>query len=329
MRRRASSQPASAFPDHHGYTRPILIAWLAQARAAGAAALVTTEKDAVRLERSARIPSRLPVQNRALRIEIEDEPAAIDWLLAGCPAPSWLKPTRTPVRKSESCTAQSKFRLLVVRLGAMGDILHALPAVTALRRPIPRGSSTGSSSRVAGAAGGTGAMAVATPSQLSAAQPLVDRIHLAPAKEWGSRPLVPPNMLRNRHIASRPRGGRLRRVHRFSGRRPFGDARPRLPAAVASSARPSPVRRAARWLFSERVATRGAHVIEQDIRTRRGHGRRRVSSPSSPGCRWTSAPKHGPTESPAPIPGQPVGAHQSRRRLGRQALAARTLCCRR
>jgi heptosyltransferase-1 len=32
---------------------------------------------------------------------------------------------------------QSKFRLLVVRLGAMGDILHALPAVTALRRAHP------------------------------------------------------------------------------------------------------------------------------------------------------------------------------------------------
>jgi len=32
---------------------------------------------------------------------------------------------------------QSKFRLLVVRLGAMGDILHALPAVTALRKAHP------------------------------------------------------------------------------------------------------------------------------------------------------------------------------------------------
>src|SRR5580698_809109 len=32
---------------------------------------------------------------------------------------------------------QSKFRLLVVRLGAMGDILHALPAVTALRQAHP------------------------------------------------------------------------------------------------------------------------------------------------------------------------------------------------
>lgn len=28
---------------------------------------------------------------------------------------------------------EAKFRLLVVRLGSMGDILHALPAVTALR----------------------------------------------------------------------------------------------------------------------------------------------------------------------------------------------------
>lgn len=32
---------------------------------------------------------------------------------------------------------QSRFRLLVVRLGAMGDILHALPAVTALRQAHP------------------------------------------------------------------------------------------------------------------------------------------------------------------------------------------------
>ena len=32
---------------------------------------------------------------------------------------------------------QSNFRLLVVRLGAMGDILHALPAVTALRLAHP------------------------------------------------------------------------------------------------------------------------------------------------------------------------------------------------
>ncbi|MDR5728379.1 MAG: lipopolysaccharide heptosyltransferase family protein, partial [Terriglobia bacterium] len=32
---------------------------------------------------------------------------------------------------------QSQFRLLVVRLGAMGDILHALPAVTALRKAHP------------------------------------------------------------------------------------------------------------------------------------------------------------------------------------------------
>ncbi|MGA9071922.1 MAG: hypothetical protein WB424_16790, partial [Terracidiphilus sp.] len=31
----------------------------------------------------------------------------------------------------------SNFRLLVVRLGAMGDILHALPAVTALRLAHP------------------------------------------------------------------------------------------------------------------------------------------------------------------------------------------------
>ena len=41
--------------------------------------------------------------------------------------------------KIQSLQTQSKYRLLVVRLGAMGDILHALPAVTALRQAHPSG----------------------------------------------------------------------------------------------------------------------------------------------------------------------------------------------
>ncbi|MEI9968090.1 MAG: hypothetical protein WDM87_05490 [Terracidiphilus sp.] len=39
--------------------------------------------------------------------------------------------------ENRSLHAQSNFRLLIVRLGAMGDILHALPAVTALRLAHP------------------------------------------------------------------------------------------------------------------------------------------------------------------------------------------------
>src|ERR1700761_6436282 len=72
-------------------------------------------------------------------------------------------------------------RVLIVRLGAMGDILHALPAVAALRQAHPgwyigwavepRWSSL--------LKGGDGEM------------PLVDHTHPVPAKAWARAPLHP------------------------------------------------------------------------------------------------------------------------------------------
>jgi tetraacyldisaccharide-1-P 4'-kinase len=53
------------------------------ARAAGVSALITTEKDLVRLGSFAEAPSPpLAILTARLRIEIEDEAAAMDWLLA-------------------------------------------------------------------------------------------------------------------------------------------------------------------------------------------------------------------------------------------------------
>ena len=81
----------------------------------------------------------------------------------------------------------SNFRLLVVRLGAMGDILHALPAVTALRQTHPSWvidwvveprwrallAAEGSTERQ---------------SARSPAQPVVDHLHFAPTKQWRKAP---------------------------------------------------------------------------------------------------------------------------------------------
>ncbi|HEX8713017.1 MAG TPA: glycosyltransferase family 9 protein [Terracidiphilus sp.] len=157
----------------------------------------------------------------------------------------------------------TKFRLLVVRLGAMGDILHALPGVTALRLAHPEWtigwvvdprwrallSAVGSDHGV----GGRGPD-----------QPLVDRIHLAPAKQWGRKPL---NAKTIREIRELRRGLRAENydavldlqgavrsaaIARMTGsRRVIGEAEPR--------------EHVARWLFQERVHTNGAHVIEQDV----------------------------------------------------------------
>lgn len=159
---------------------------------------------------------------------------------------------------------QSKFRLLVVRLGAMGDILHALPAVTALRiahpqwiidwvvEPLwsPLFAAEGSAGRDTGSE--------------PAMQPVVDRLHIASSKQWRKNPFASKtcseiNALRRtikeqHYDAVVDLQGALRSavIGRMAGSRRFiGESRPREWAA--------------RWLFTERIDTHAAHVIEQDM----------------------------------------------------------------
>jgi tetraacyldisaccharide 4'-kinase len=68
----------AAFPDHHIYTAADLVRLASTARNAGATSLVTTEKDRVRI---GSLAASLPIQTVSLKIEIEDEKAAIDWLI--------------------------------------------------------------------------------------------------------------------------------------------------------------------------------------------------------------------------------------------------------
>ncbi len=78
-----------AFPDHHRYTARELERLAAAARAARASALLTTEKDLVRLgDFASRLPRSLPLKTVRLRVEIEEPNAAVDWLLGKLgPAP--------------------------------------------------------------------------------------------------------------------------------------------------------------------------------------------------------------------------------------------------
>jgi tetraacyldisaccharide 4'-kinase len=72
-----------AFPDHHPYSAADRERLLAAARQAGAAALVTTEKDRVRLGHlAAARPETLPLLTAGLRVEIEHENEVVSWLLA-------------------------------------------------------------------------------------------------------------------------------------------------------------------------------------------------------------------------------------------------------
>ena len=67
------------FADHHRYKRRDLDRMAEQARDAGAVALVTTEKDHVRLGNLG--TAGVPLQTVRLETSIEDEAAALDWLV--------------------------------------------------------------------------------------------------------------------------------------------------------------------------------------------------------------------------------------------------------
>jgi tetraacyldisaccharide 4'-kinase len=67
-----------AFADHRRYTPGDLERVTSAARNAGATALLTTEKDYVRL---GAMTASLAIQTVPLRVEIEDEQTAIDWLI--------------------------------------------------------------------------------------------------------------------------------------------------------------------------------------------------------------------------------------------------------
>jgi heptosyltransferase-1 len=145
----------------------------------------------------------------------------------------------------------------------MGDILHALPAVTALRQAHPKW--------VIDWVVEPRWQALLTAEQSAEklenrcpAQPLIDHLYFALTKKWRKAPFSRQTLHEIRALRAALRGreydavidlqGAIRSavVARLAGgRRRIGEAEPR--------------ERAARWLYSERVATRGAHVIEQDL----------------------------------------------------------------
>lgn len=139
----------------------------------------------------------------------------------------------------------------------MGDILHSLPAVTALRTSHPEW-------HIGWAVEPQwhGLLASKTASSRGPEMPLVDRIHSVAAKQWARRPLA---------------GDTLREIRRvrYELREAAYDVCIDLQGAVRSAvlgkwAHPQrligedvPREWAARYLFDEHVSTQGVHVIEQ------------------------------------------------------------------
>ncbi len=147
-----------------------------------------------------------------------------------------------------------------MRLGAMGDVLHALPAVTALRAALPAAwigwAIEPQWSPLLCAA------SAAQPCLRGPQMPVVDVLHTVPAKQWARNPVSVSTLLQMKAVRNQLRAqhydicidlqGAIRSA--WIGRmaaapRMIGEAHPREPLA--------------RRFFAERVETTGVHVVEQ------------------------------------------------------------------
>ena len=89
-------------------------------------------------------------------------------------------------------------RVLIVRIGAMGDVLHAMPAVAAMRRAHPEWFI------------GWAIEPVWSPLLVGAdgAMPLVDCVHLVPTRDWKKGPLAKTTIADVRRLRRELRGER-------------------------------------------------------------------------------------------------------------------------
>jgi len=136
----------------------------------------------------------------------------------------------------------------------MGDILHSMPAVTALRQAHPEW--------MIGWAIEPQWRGLFSTNQGD--MPLVDQVHLVPAKRWAKSPLSPATLRDIRRVRRELRAMRYDIAVDFQGAvRSAMVARWSKAEHVIGEAEPREF--AAKWLFDERVPTRGVHVIEQSL----------------------------------------------------------------
>jgi heptosyltransferase-1 len=144
-------------------------------------------------------------------------------------------------------------RVLIVRLGAMGDILHALPAVAALRQAHPKWY-------LGWAVEPRWQALLRSDDEM----PLVNRTHLVKAKDWARSPLRVQTLRELGDLRQELRAERYDVCIDLQGAVRSALAG-RLAAAPRMIGEDHPREWAARWLFRERVRTQGVHVIEQAV----------------------------------------------------------------
>jgi len=142
-------------------------------------------------------------------------------------------------------------RVLIVRVGAMGDVLHGLPAVAAVRERMP-------GCFIGWAVEPRWSSLLAVPESM----PVVDRVHMVATREWMKRPFS---------VATLQNILALRRELRAEQYDVCVDIQGLIRSSVigwmAGPTRfvgsPNPREAQARWLYREQVTVHSPHVIDK------------------------------------------------------------------
>jgi heptosyltransferase-1 len=152
-------------------------------------------------------------------------------------------------------------RILIVRVGAMGDVLHAMPAVAALRaahpetwigwvvepRWLPLLSNAGTGQGL---------------TERGAGMPLVDKVYLAATRSWRQRPFSAQTLRDIGSLRRELREGRFDLCVDMQGS--IRSAVIGRMAGAGKFAGPAdPRERPAAWLYDQKTRTRTLHVVDQ------------------------------------------------------------------
>ncbi len=145
----------------------------------------------------------------------------------------------------------SRVRVLVVRVGAMGDVLHALPAVTALRRRKPKWEIAWAVDRRW------------TPLLMhDDMSPVLDAVHAVPVGDWSSKPVSVRTLKQIQELR-----GELRSVAYDICVDMQGTIRSAVIGWMAGAkdfaGYSDPREAQARWVYGRSLQRTGVHVVEQ------------------------------------------------------------------
>jgi heptosyltransferase I len=153
-------------------------------------------------------------------------------------------------------------KILIVRLGAMGDILHAMPTVTGIRAALPDATIGWLvEERWTELLAAKGQNCHNKP--ISKQKPVVNLIHTVNTRRWRRRFLAPGSISEMRRLLKSVREMRYDLALDFQGAIKSGFLS-MISGASVKAGFVDPREPAARFFYSEKFPRRGEHVIEQN-----------------------------------------------------------------